>query len=464
VSVRRGIGPLSDLRFSKLGISVADGALFAQVRALLGSFLLALWRDRQANALVLTAFALPVVIGAAGLGVHSIGLTLTKRQLQREVDSAALAGAYSLHQGEADSVASAAANRALTQNNLVAGASTTITPGAHTIGSTTYQSALFVQRSVTRDTPFLRLVGRDSVTITASAVAATVPDGDVCALSLIGTGTGITVAGNTNMQLGCGIGANSVGTPSIIGNGNSFSINAIPIVSAGTIEQGVFTNTVLMENHDPIPDPFASSNLEPSSSEVSNGKCKSGNSWNTISVGSNQTLNYTGSTRCFGSISVQGTLTLPSGVYYLANSANNAGLSVGANGVLNCSGCTFVLTSTTPNTSSSFATMSINGGATLNLSATMSGQYEDILFYRDKRAAKASNCCTVVGNSGGSLSGAIYMPNDDLTLIGNSGFSTTCLYMVALTLTFSGNASVNNSCPPPGNPDDWSISTVRLIS
>lgn len=40
-----------------------------------------LWRSKAGNALVLTGLALPVVIGAAGVGIHTVQLTLTKRQL-----------------------------------------------------------------------------------------------------------------------------------------------------------------------------------------------------------------------------------------------------------------------------------------------------------------------------------------------------------------------------------------------
>lgn len=55
-----------------------------------------LWSDARGNALMLTALALPVMIGAAGLGVHTMQLSHVKRELQREADSAAMAGAYSL--------------------------------------------------------------------------------------------------------------------------------------------------------------------------------------------------------------------------------------------------------------------------------------------------------------------------------------------------------------------------------
>src|SRR3546814_8221732 len=52
-------------------------------------------KDRRGNVLVLTAAALPVMIGGAGLGVDVTQWYLWQRELQMSVDTAALAGAYS---------------------------------------------------------------------------------------------------------------------------------------------------------------------------------------------------------------------------------------------------------------------------------------------------------------------------------------------------------------------------------
>src|SRR5439155_10628966 len=135
------------------------------------SSLRSLWRDRRANALMITAFALPFVIGAAGIGVHSMELTLVKRELQREADSAALAGAYSLYQSQSNTTATDAANQAITQNNLISSPTKTITPGAYTSGSTTYSSAMYVSLRTTVSTPFLAYLGQGTATVFAEARA-----------------------------------------------------------------------------------------------------------------------------------------------------------------------------------------------------------------------------------------------------------------------------------------------------
>jgi hypothetical protein len=226
---------------------------------------------------------------------------------------------------------------------------------------------------------------------------------------------------------------------------------------------------MLMPNHAALTDPFAGLSLDPTTSDVSNGKCKNGSNWNVISIGSGSSWDDTQGTSiyppgCYGTINVQGTLTLRSGTYYLANGANNAGLQVGAQGHLTCAGCTFVLTSTTPNNANSFATMDINGGAEVDLSQSTSGTYSGITIYRDSRAAASNQCCQVNGNSNSTLSGAFYFPNDTLTFNGTAGMSLNCFQMVGLRLSFSGNATITNTCTLPGGDSKWSLTAVRLIT
>jgi Flp pilus assembly protein TadG len=427
------------------------------------------WRDERANSLMLMGFALPFVIGAAGLGVHTMQLSLVKRQLQREADSAAMAGGYSLFQEQGNTAAIAQANNALTQNDLVPGATATITPtGTFVIGGITYTATMHVRLVSTQATPLMALFGRSTSTITAEARAAIVPDGQVCFLALeSGTTTGITFAGNSNINLGCGAGTNSISSNAAVNVNGQPSVTASPIVAMGGIPaSSAYANgTVLMPNHAELEDPFANNSYDPvvNADQVNGRPCRTGNSWNVIDVASGQS--GTGVPGCYGTINVQGTLTLQSGTYYLANGANNAGLQIGAQGHLICDGCTFVLTSTTPNNANSFATMDINGGAEVYLKSSTSGTYTGITIYRDSRASASNQCCQINGNSNSVLSGAFYFPKDTLTFNGTSGMTLNCFQMVALRLAFSGNAAITNTCTDkPGDEDAWQLDSVRLIS
>jgi uncharacterized membrane protein len=53
-----------------------------------------LLQSERGNVIVLGATTLPMVIGAAAIGIDTIQLSLWKRQLQRAADSAAMAGAH----------------------------------------------------------------------------------------------------------------------------------------------------------------------------------------------------------------------------------------------------------------------------------------------------------------------------------------------------------------------------------
>src|SRR4029078_11901335 len=57
-----------------------------------------LLREERGNALALTALAMPLLIGCAGLAVTTIQWTYAKRDLQGAVDAAAVAGVYGIIQ------------------------------------------------------------------------------------------------------------------------------------------------------------------------------------------------------------------------------------------------------------------------------------------------------------------------------------------------------------------------------
>ena len=73
-------------------------------------------REDAGNVLAITAASLPLLIGAAGLAVDTAQWSYWKRQLQREADSAALAGAFAIAQGK-DAVAVATSD--LNRNNTI---------------------------------------------------------------------------------------------------------------------------------------------------------------------------------------------------------------------------------------------------------------------------------------------------------------------------------------------------------
>ena len=57
--------------------------------------------NKKAGMATVTALMMPVLIGSAGMTSDAIQMTFIKRVMQRQADSAAIAGAFALSQGRA---------------------------------------------------------------------------------------------------------------------------------------------------------------------------------------------------------------------------------------------------------------------------------------------------------------------------------------------------------------------------
>ena len=115
--------------------------------------------------------------------------------------------------------------------------------------------------------------------------------------------------------------------------------------------------------------------------------------------------------------------------------------------MVNGAGVTIILTSNSASTNpSSIATVDINGGATMNLSASTTGTYAGVLFYQDRRALD-SGSNKVNGNASSAFQGAFYFPSQAVEFSGTSGMSTDCVKLVSRRVTFIGNSSIANNCP-----------------
>jgi hypothetical protein len=155
---------------------------------------------------------------------------------------------------------------------------------------------------------------------------------------------------------------------------------------------------------------------------------------------------------------IKGTLNLAAGTYYVDGST----FDLGSTAVVNGSGVTIILTSSTPTNPSSFATISMNGGAIVNLSSPTSGTYKGVLIYQDPRTPFGES--RINGNSASSLEGGLYFPSRQLNFNGNTGLTTKCLQLVARRLNFSGNSSVQNDCPTNGGGRAFDATFVRLVA
>ena len=416
------------------------------------AFIKSLGRDRRGNALVMAAAALPLVLGSAGLASDTIQWVLWKRQLQRAADSAAMAGVYAKMQN-ADY--SAAVNQDLTHNNHTR-ITTIVVPssppptGAYSSNPYAVRVELSVQKSLGFSSLFLPV----APTIRVSATAAVVPSGVYCVISLINTATtGITATGSSVVDMGCGMITNSTSMTAAVATGST-TVNANPIAAVGGISASTNwgSGTLLQPFSMAQADPFAA--VPPPSFPTDN--CPS------VTVNPNESyapLNP----GCYRNLTLNGTIVLNPGVYVL----DGGNLSIGAQAVVSCNGCTFVLSSRTADANpSSIGNVTINGGAQVNLIAPADGTYKGLVMYQDRRAVSGTNATQqnfLNGNSSSSFQGAFYFPSQTTTFNGTTGMSTTCMQLVAYTVNFSGNMNIANSCPASSGANAFEGKQVRLV-
>ncbi|HMC92644.1 MAG TPA: hypothetical protein VKI45_09305, partial [Allosphingosinicella sp.] len=158
-----------------------------------------------------------------------------------------------------------------------------------------------------------------------------------------------------------------------------------------------------------------------------------------------------------GGAKIQGTTTLAPGTYYI----DGGTLDLGAQANLAGDGVTIILTSSTPTDSTTFAKVSMNGGANINLKAPGTGTYAGLIMYSDPRAPFGSD--TINGNSASLLQGGLYFPSRSLTFNGNTDMTTDCLQLVAYQLTFSGNSKISNTCAADSGAKAFDGYFVKLV-
>jgi hypothetical protein len=174
----------------------------------------------------------------------------------------------------------------------------------------------------------------------------------------------------------------------------------------------------------PAPDPYAGMAI-PS---------YSGCNQTNYSLGPNTTATIAPGVYC-GGMNIQGNLTLQPGTYII----EGGNFTVNAQAAITGTGVTIILTSSS---GTNYGTVTINGGATVSLTAPAAGAaagVPGIALWIDRNAPLATDYLN--GGSNQNINGVIYMPSQQVTFNGGSSQATTCLQLIALSVTFSGNSN-----------------------
>jgi hypothetical protein len=147
-------------------------------------------------------------------------------------------------------------------------------------------------------------------------------------------------------------------------------------------------------------------------------------------------------------MNLSGNVNLNPGTYYVSGD-----IKINANANISGSGVTIYLAGS--------SSITINGNATVNLSAPTTGTYSGILFYGDPtNTASVSNKFN--GTAASKLTGALYFPTQDVSYLGNFSGTSGCMQIVAKTVQWTGNTSMSVNCSSYGMKNLPVSSVVKL--
>ena len=382
-------------------------------------------KSQPGNIAIVSALAMPCLVGFCGMGADVGYWYYRQRVVQASADVAAYNAIVAMAGGSSAATIKAGASGDAASNGWDS-AKGTITVNMPP-KSGTHQDAKSAEIILTENEPrfFSGIFSKNTVRISTRAVATYVSSGVACMLALDKSaknalqfwGHNSTTLNNCNAvsdslnndSLGVG-GSSTVTAPCVIAGGGVDVTSTLDLTSCkSTIQHAQYT-----------PDPY-SSLAAPAIPKNCTNVPKNGN----LSPG-----------KYCGGLSIKDTRTLNSGTYIISGGT----FQLNANANITGAGVTFYLTNG--------ATLQFNGNATFNLTAPTNGTYAGMLFYSDRTQASASQSFN--GTSNSVLTGALYFPTQALTVNGDYSGANGCMQVIADTITFSGNSTLNSTCPGTG--------------
>jgi hypothetical protein len=266
----------------------------------------------------------------------------------------------------------------------------------------------------------------------------------------------ILMNGNPDIDLrGCALYDNSSAADAFAMNGS-----AVLTASAANVVGGYFhngntqLNAPLNTGASPLSDPYGDVRIPP----YSPGNC---DPTATVNSGQSKTFSARGGTPyvfCGGFTANGGaSVHFDPGVYVIQGGS----LIFNGDTTITGAGVTFILTSARPG--GSVATLTINGGANVDLSAPVSGATSGLVFYQDRRASHSGGLNILNGGATQTLTGALYFPSQPVTFSGNNRTSGAgCTQLLAWNVTFNGDSQLANNCQGAGTRSIGGFNTVLV--
>jgi len=391
------------------------------------------------NIALMFALMLPILFGIVGLGVDAGQWFKERSELQTIVDAAVIAAALENASGANSTQITSGATLEATRNGFDATTDTLTYVGTPTTGSYAGDTS-YIEVTATRQLNGLlsQVFFVSNFTTTARAVASSGGGtSNACMLSLNTTAQkAIEISGNASISAsGCIIASNSSHSSSIEITGSA-AVTADSLSTVGDyLTKGASTLTTTTSPQtgaSAISDPYSSVAV-PAYSGCDQSEYKVNPSSNVTITPSSSTTPYV---FCQG-LDIKGTMSLDPGIFVIDGGTFN--LNAGA--VLTGTDVTLILTSST---GSGYAKYTMNGSASVNLTAPSTGTYAGILMYGDRDGPNQVN--TLNGNSSATFNGALYFPSSELDFEGNSsGGGSSCTQLIADTIKVTGGTGITTS-------------------
>jgi Flp pilus assembly protein TadG len=411
----------------------------------------ALLRDRRASVAAVTGLVVPVLVGFAGLGTE-VGLWLYARQsMQGAADSAAIGAANAVFAGTTSralpEAAAAAAKYGFVDGQGGVGVTVNRPPASGNF--TANSSAVEVIIAQPQSRLFSAMFLSDDVTVRARAVAVSGNQGNACILALDPNAKGaLTTSGTASVTLnGCSLAVNSTDpSAALLTQGSSIiTADSARIVGGVTSSNNsqLVTAKGVITGAAATADPYAALAMPPA------GSCDQ------TKFTAKNTVTLSPGVFCGGlKLNAGANVTLSPGTYVI----DGGSFDVAGGATISGNGVTIVFTGSL---STGYATATINGGATVNLTAPTTGAFAGVAMFADRNEPAGSS----FGFNGGSaqnITGAVYVPSGSVTYTGGAVSGAPCTQLVARTINFGGNAVLNQNCTGIGTKSIGSTPTALV--
>lgn len=380
--------------------------------------------DQSGAVAIMGALAATLVVAGAGFGVETGFWFYEQTRMQQMADAAAYAGTVELRGGAGQAEIAAGALAAARDNGFNSATDTISVTAPATVNglSDTHAVKVTVRRNEVRI--FSALFIHDPAVVGADATATFADSANACILALDKSAAGAVEFGGSTVAAfnGCVVMSNSIDAEAARVQGAAdLTAPCLITVGGADVTSGAHLTSCSapIENAPPAADPFADI-----ATPDTNGACRNGGGAS-LSPG-----------RYCDGLTLRNNVTLSPGVYVI--SGGELRINAGAN--VSGAGVTFFLTN---NASANF-----NGNATVSLTAPTTGTYAGMLFMGDRRNSNIGN--TFNGTAASRMTGALYFPSQAVNYLGNFSGQNGCTRVVAKTVTWSGNSTINVDCAGQG--------------